>query len=1112
MELILPYTIFIQFLQKKFPPPPFHFFFLKQKFSYLRFLRSNKTFSFKHTPPPLPKTEGKTAFSVISCRLSVICCQFEKVNRQQITDNRQLTTGNRQSSADMYLNCHSYYSLRYGTLSPEQLVQAAQKRGVTALALTDINNTSCAVEFIKCCERAGIKPLLGIDFRDEEKQRLYIGIAQNEAGFYELNKLLTDCSLEGKPLPKEPPPMNHAYIIFPRLVKSIAEFKENEYLGIRPEHVHWLFSAEVRHFPQKLVMLSPVTFLDDEGFKTHQLLRCIDLNIVLGKLKARDIAKKTELFHSPDVLLDFYKLYPKIIQNTKRLVDSCSIELTIDKENNRKTFTGSREGDFALLQKLTFAGFKLRYPDGHPKAWKRIEKELRIINQLNFCAYFLITWDMVRYAQSVGYHYVGRGSGANSIVAFCLRLTDVDPLELDLYFERFINLHRASPPDFDIDFSWDERDDVIDYMFKRYGKEHTALLATYSTFKGRSIIRELGKVFGLPKTEIDKIVENPMSYAFAAPPPKRQEQHPSKLEMRGSSPLGAGGAGGNYSDIAQTIFRFGKKLQNFPNYLSIHAGGIVISERPINYHTALQHMPKGFPITHFDMYHGEELGFHKLDVLSQRGLGHVKDAVDLIKKNQGKAIDIHDIVAIKKDEKVRRQLKSGNCMGCFYIESPAMRGLLSKLGCEDYIHLVAASSIIRPGVAKSGMMKEYIRRFHQPHTVKYLHPVFEEHLGETFGVMVYQEDVIKVLHHFAGLGLDESDVLRRVMNGKKHDTNKYDNLKRTYFGNCKKRGYPDTLAKEVWRQIESFAGYSFCKAHSASFAVESFQSLYLKAYFPLEFMVAVINNFGGFYKTEYYFHEARMHGGSIHAPCVNHSRYLTHLYNTDIYIGFIHLHSMERKTAHRIVHQRAKGGTFRNLTDFVNRVEISSEQLEILIRIGAFRFTSMNKYELMWEKNAVFNPKEKFENTGLLFEEETEVFELPELNEGDCDQTFDEIELLGFPLSSPFKLLKENKHYDCLLAKDLKASVGRMVKILGYYVCKKNVHTVNKKLMNFGTWLDSEGRFFDTTHFPNFLKMSPFRGKGVYKIEGKVVEEYGFPSIEVIKMELLPFKQDGRYG
>lgn len=980
----------------------------------------------------------------------------------------------------MYLNCHTYYSLRYGALSPKQLVETAARWGISSLALTDINNTSCAYEFIRLCRERGIKPIIGIEFR-KNGRCLYIGLAQNERGIYELNKLFSDYALAEQALPNVAPPMENAWIIYPRLNRPIREFGPKELLGIRPEHVNRLFAHELLKFQHKLVILSPVTFLNEEDFQVHQLLRAIDLNIVISKLKPADAAKKTARLMPPDTLRSFYQAYPKIIRNTQRIVDLCVIEMKQGLENNRQTFTGSKQGDFILLEKLAINGCKKRYGEGQRTALERVKKELQVIRQQDFCAYFLITWDIVRYAQLSGYQHVGRGSGANSIVAFCLYITDVDPLELDLYFERFINPYRKSPPDFDIDFSWDERDDVTDYILKRYGKEHTALLATYSTFKGRSTIRELGKVFGLPKAEIDRIVADPLAV----------DQH---------------------HELAKKILYYGQHLEGRPNYLSIHAGGIIISENPIYYHTALQMTPKGVPITHFDMYHAEDLGFHKFDVLSQRGLGHIKDAVDLIKQNQGMAVDIHDVEHIKKDGTVQAQLRSGDCIGCFYVESPAMRGLLKKLNCDNYVHLVAASSIIRPGVAKSGMMREYIKRFHAPHTIRYLHPVFEEHLGETFGIMVYQEDVMKIVHHFAGLDLDESDVLRRIMTGKKYQGDTFERLKKKYFLNCRARGYSDRLIQEVWRQIESFSGYSFCKAHSASFAVESFQSLYLKAYFPLEFMVAVINNFGGFYRTEYYFHEARMSGARIHPPCINHSYYMTHLEGQDIYIGFVHLQQMERKVAHRIVHQRALSGPFHHLEDFVNRVDISAEQLEILIRIGAFRFTGKNKYELMWEKNAVFNRKTDFESTLLLFDTETETeLNIPKLEEGPYDQAFDEIELLGFPLCSPFKLLDHQITYDHVTAKKLLHQVERIVRILGYYVCKKDVRTVNSKLMNFGTWLDREGHFFDTTHFPNTLKRAPFRGKGVYLIEGKVVEEFGFPSIEVLRMERLPFVKDERY-
>ncbi len=991
----------------------------------------------------------------------------------------------------MYLNCHSYYSLKYGTLSPTQLVEAAHRANIKTMVLTDINNTSCAFQFIQACKQYDIKPILGIEFRaiadrdtgksaqTQHPDFYYLGIARNKEGWRELNALLTRCSLEGEPLPKVAPKMQNAYIIYRKLPKGIHQLEDYEYIGVRPTEVNKLYSSYLKNHTEKLVAMAPITFLDKDGYRIHKMLRCIDLNIIIGNLKPAYCANTSERIYSKEELEGIYEPYPKILENTRKITEDCSIEMTPGYTNNRQSFTGSKSGDMKLLQKLAINGCLRRYGERNKKAMKRTLRELKVIDRLGFSPYFLITWDIVRYAQTAGYHHVGRGSGANSIVAFNLQITDVDPLELDLYFERFINPHRSSPPDFDIDFSWDERDDVTDYVFKRYGKEHTALLATYNTFKGKSIIRELGKVLGLPKADIDLIVNEPLA---------TEKHHP----------------------FAKHIFRFGKMIEGFPNYLSIHAGGIIISEEPLNYFTALQLMPKGFPITHFDMYGAEDLELHKYDILSQRGLGHIKDAVKLIAQNKGDAVDIRDVEKIKEDEGVRAQLRSGQCIGCFYIESPAMRGLLTKLMCDNYIHLVAASSIIRPGVAKSGMMREYIQRFHKPESFTYIHPIFEEHLGETYGVMVYQEDVMKIVHHFAGLDLDESDVLRRIMTGKKKNSDTFHRLQQKYYRNCRKRGYPEELIEEVWRQIASFSGYSFCKAHSASFAVESFQSLFLKTYYPREFMVAVINNFGGFYSTEIYVHEARMCGATIEAPCINNSEQLTSIQGDDIYIGFIHIADLEKKVIRNILHERQDKGVYRSLQDFVSRVHISRDQLEILIRINAFRFTGMNKYELMWEKNAVYNPETKVQLTGKLFAPEAENYTLPILEEDPHEQAFDEIELLGFPLCSPFDLVAEKTSGD-ILTEQLRQYMHKTVRILGYYVARKNVMTVQRKLMNFGTWLDKKGRFFDSVHFPPQLARSPFRGKGVYLIIGKVVEDFGFPSIEVSRMEKVPFVKDGRY-
>lgn len=980
----------------------------------------------------------------------------------------------------MYLNCHSWFSLRYGTLSPEALVQTAVAHGISTLVLTDINNTSCAWQFTVACRKHGIKPVLGIEFRGNDGQLLYIGIARNGRGWAGLCALLTSASLGAEPLPSCAPEVADTFFIYHSLPKDIAAFRSDEYYGVRPDEVTALYSSPLGQYRERLVALMPITFVDDQAWKLHKLLRCIDLNIVLSRLRSRDCAWEGERPLRPAAAAVAYQLYPDLLQRAADLTADCEVEMTAHGDNNRRTFTGSIKDDHELLSKLAISGCQRRYGEEHPLAFQRLHAELRVILELGYCAYFLITWDIIRYAHSAGYFHVGRGSGANSIVAYCLQITDVDPLELDLYFERFINPHRSSPPDFDIDFSWDERDDVTEYIFKRYGKAHTALLATYSTFKGKSIIRELGKVVGLPKADIDTIVDEPLA---------TEKHHP----------------------YAAHIFRYGKMMENFPNYLSIHAGGILISERPLSEHTALMLMPKGFPVTHFDMYGAEDLYFHKYDVLSQRGLGHIKDAIDLIARNQGRYIDVHNVYRIKQDERVRARLRSGHCIGCFYIESPAMRGLLSKLHCEEYVHLVAASSIIRPGVAKSGMMREYIHRFHHPEATVYLHPVFEKHLGETFGVMVYQEDVMKIVHHFAGLGLDESDVLRRIMTGKKKNSDTFFKLREKFYTNCKERGYPDSLTEEVWRQVESFSGYSFCKAHSASFAVESFQSLYLKTYFPIEFMVAVINNFGGFYSTELYIHEARMCGAHIHPPCINHSEILTTVYDKDIYIGMGLLRDLESKLAHRIVRERKTNGPFRSLADFVQRIDTESKQIDILIRIGAFRFTGMNKYELLWDKNAVFNPAAPpSNNTSCLFEPQSEHFELPILVEGRFDQAFDELELLGFPLCSPFSLIecKPPRHIQT-------AQMGmynhRQVSMLGYYVTRKPVRTVNGKLMYFYTWVDEAGCFFDSVHFPVAVARSPFRGSGCYLIKGRITEDFGFFSLEANEMEKLPWVKDERY-
>ncbi len=974
----------------------------------------------------------------------------------------------------MYLNVHSYYSLRYGTLAIDDLLDLAISLGVKTLALTDLNNTMGIPEFIRKARQKGVKPITGCEFRNGD-QLLYLLLARNREGLREINDFLTRHNLSKKEFPPIPPHFEQAEVVFPFGTPHSSINEKNQWIGIRPEQVNQLVASDWERWLHRMVVLQPVTFRDEAGWFLHKCLRAIDHNVLISKLEEHQHALPHEKFYPEETLVQAFGRYPRLIENTLALMESCSIEMDFASIKNKRVFTQSPEDDRQLLQKLAFEGMAYRYGKNNETARERVLHELEIINKLGFSSYFLITWDIIRYSMSRGFYHVGRGSGANSIVAYCLKITDVDPIRLNLYFERFLNPRRTSPPDFDIDFSWRDRDEVQDYIFKRYGHQHTALLGATSTFRDRSIYRELGKVFGLPKEEIDLLVHSPENDLVN-------------------------------NDITLLISTLARQVVDFPNLRSIHAGGILISEEPITFYTALDLPPKGFPTTQWDMYLAEELGFEKLDILSQRGIGHIKDTVDIVLANRGIKIDIHQVEHFFNDEKVKMQLRTGETIGCFYIESPGMRGLLKKLHCDNYLTLVAASSIIRPGVAKSGMMREYIQRFHQPERIKYLHPVMKEQLEETFGVMVYQEDVIKVAHHFAGLDLAEADVLRRAMSGKFRSKEEFKKIEEKYFSNCRERGYPDELAREVWRQIESFAGYSFSKAHSASYAVESFQSLYLKAWFPIEFMVAVINNFGGFYRSWVYFNEAKRCGATIELPCINHSSLLTSVEGKTMYAGFAHVQNLEQGVTERIVADRAQHGRYASLNEFIQRVAVSKEQLVILIRLGALRTFNPNKAQLLWEAHLLLNKTPTSVDNGSLFKVPARKYSLPELACSPLGNAYDEIELMGFPISlSPFDMLQTPFRGE-VMARQMSEQLGRKVRMLGRLVTIKYVPTVKHELMNFGTFIDAEGEFFDTVHFPVTLKNYPFRGDGVYLVLGKLVEEFGFPSLEVEKMAKMPYQ------
>lgn len=975
----------------------------------------------------------------------------------------------------MYLNCHSYHSLRYGTIPLENLMEQAVHYGVTAMALTDINTVTGIYDFITACKQLKIKPLIGIEFRCTNAFR-YIGLAKNANGLAEMNRFLTHHNFKEIPLPVEAPDFENVIIIY-AFEHAPNQLKDNEYIGVRPENVGQLFSYKGDF--SKLVILQPVTFRTKKEYQLHKILRAVDLNTLLSKLTVEDIAKPTEVMVSQSRLLNAFASYPQIIANTLHVIDACNFEYEFGKPRNKKHYTNSKESDIALLTTLAQQGMQWRYGKNNQSANQRVAKELKVIHELEFSGYFLITWDIIRYSDSRGFLHIGRGSGANSIIAYCLGITDICPIELDLYFERFLNENRKSPPDFDIDWSWQERDVILEYIFNRYGYEHVAFCGTNVEFKYRSIYREVGKVFGLPKEELDHLAKNPM-----------------KLHETNS--------------VVREVQEYGMLLDKYPNQRSMHSCGILISEEPITNYTPLEMPPKGFPIVLFDMHVAEAIGFEKFDILSQRGIGTIDDTVKLVAKNQGIQINIRDTSISKNEATANSYLAQGKTIGCFYIESPAMRGLLRRLKCDNYKTLVAASSIIRPGVAKSGMMKEYIFRHNHPDQFEYFHPVFEEQLGETYGIMVYQEDVIKIALHYGGLPAADGDILRRAMSGKGRSLQALQKVKDHFFESCTKKGHSLQLSEEIYRQIESFAGYSFCKAHSASYAVESYQSLYLKVYYPIEFMVAAINNNGGFYRTEVYVHEARMAGAIIHNPCINMSEIYASVYGKDVYMGFLHLQGLQLKLAENIIKERSINGNYTSLENFCNRVIIGLESLKLLIFIGAFRSTGKSKNQLLIMASMHYNAVMQNDQT-LLITESVKEYHLPQLERSKFEDAFDEIEFLGFPTSfNVFELLQSNYRGD-VMAKDLILHHKKQVRMLAYLISRKQVPTT-RGTMYFGTWIDFEGTYFDTAHFADNLQFYPFQGGGCYLLLGTVEVDYHFPTVTITKMAKMPFVSDPRYS
>jgi len=804
-----------------------------------------------------------------------------------------------------------------------------------------------------------------------------------------------------------------------------------------------------------------------------------------------------------------------------------------------------------MLRDRVLAGAEERYGELPEGVLDRIEYELEIIQQKGFSEYFLVVADIVRRSPRT----CGRGSAAASVVAYCLGITNVDPIRHNLYFERFLNLDREDPPDIDVDFAWDERDAVIEDVFRQYGETHCARVCNHVFYRFPSALRDTARVFGIPEGEITSF-ERELRRGWGS---KRSKGFPGEEKFappsaRIASRLASGVAAGvipslegvvpplereaeqSYPSPWPEILKLAKRITGLPRHLSVHSGGVVITPEPIDRYAPVETAEKGVPILTWEKDGVEAAGLVKIDLLGNRSLAVIRDALENLKQNRISIGEgFRDPTA---DPDTQALIARGDTIGVFYVESPAMRQLQAKTGKGDFEHLVIHSSIIRP--AANRFINLYVRRLkgepYQP-----LHPDLDRILGETYGILCYQEDVSKTAVVLAGFSNADADGLRKILS-KKNKEARLARYKEQFYEGASRRGVPRATIDAVWEMILSFEGYSFCKAHSASYAMVSFQSAYLKAHHPAEFMAAVLSNRGGYYTPAAYVGEARRMGLTVLGPDVNQSLYRYTGQGKEIRVGFVEVKGLHRNTVEAILEARSRGA-FQSVEDFGLRVDLVGEDAEALVSVGALDSVAggVSRTEQLWILLKTQAAKERGKGVGAsLFERGESRWKessgsghrhvpvanaaraqvpcergvprgTPRADQDPRTQWEAEYERLGFLLEGHALKLWEPipERFRKVRGKDLSRYISRRVEMVGWPVTSKEILTREGRPMEFVSFED-ETAIFETVLFPKAYE----RYAGVLDeprpviIRGTVQEDLGAVAIHV--EELSPLARKNR--
>ncbi|MCL6487917.1 MAG: DNA polymerase III subunit alpha [Alicyclobacillus mali] len=867
----------------------------------------------------------------------------------------------------VHLHCHSPYSFLDGASSIDALVAQAAAQGMPALALTDRNTIAGQPEFHRLAAAYGVKPIAGAELTMEDGSQLVV-LAEHAKGFRHLCELLTRMHVEARdradPRLREADLFERsegllvlsgglrgfvqralarrAYGDARRFVERYRDvFGDRFYLewtadglpGCARRMRDLLQLAEATGVPD--VAATDVRAASPEEVAVHDVLTCIRVGCHLQTPHPERPFNRLGYLHDEAEARRRFAQDPRAMARTVEIAERCSPVFPAEGPLFPEYRDASGRGGVELLDQLVWQGARERYGKVSPELQMRLEHELAIIRDLGYADYFLVVWDIVRYARSRGIRCAGRGSAADSVVAYCLYLTDVDALNRNLLFERFLSRERAERPDIDIDFASDRRDEVIDYVYRRYGRDRVARVATYQTFRARSAVREVGRVFGIPEELLDTLAKRIPWSTHADEIEEALERVP---ELRDFQP---------YRRAFQWMLAISRQIAGFPRHFGTHTGGIVVSGEPLMKVTSLQPSASGWLITPYDKRLLEDVGLVKLDLLSLRTMAAVEGALRL---GTARAVD-YDRIPMD-DEATFASIRRGDTIGVFQLESPAQRALQVRLGAESLEDLVASVALIRPGPIQGNMVDPFLARRRGLEPVSYLHPKLEPILGKTYGVVLFQEQVIEIATAIAGFTPGEADELRRVMS---HARNRaeMEQIGERFVQKAVRQGVPLETAKTLFSYIRGYASYGFCEAHAAAFATTAYKTAYLIEHHPASFFAAVLNQLPmGYYPAHVICAEARRRGVRILPVDIQESDWDAGVPEPDaIRLGFRLIRSFSESVARALVEERQASGPFRSLADAVMRLpQADALHVERLIRAGAFdRVETRDRRELLWQ-------------------------------------------------------------------------------------------------------------------------------------------------------------------